>query len=278
MRARFRHQFPVIGEGDEFFEELEIRGMAGLIGDNMAVNRESDQREVADQIQYLMANEFIFEAETGAIQDTGVAEDDRVIGRTTPCKAVRPETFDVFEEPECSRRCDFHDKALFGQIDAHLLLAEKMMVELDPVRDASTLERQSRDFGVSVRERDGMGDPDERSFLALLRDAAAQDEVCQSNRAAVENGDFRAVDFDEHIVYPETGECGEQMLNGPYFCAVQPDRCRERRVGDRTDRGSDHAVLVFPQERDARVAGCGFHANRRMTTGVQSDAFEAHFL
>ena len=58
-----------------------MHGVAGALGDHVAQQRLADQRQVADQVERLVAAAFVGEAQAAGIQHAGAVEADRVVER-----------------------------------------------------------------------------------------------------------------------------------------------------------------------------------------------------
>src|SRR5262249_6914760 len=106
--------------------------MTGAVSDQMSDNWVSDQREVADGIKNLVANELVFERQR-VIEHAGLAEDDGVIERATERQTVLPQHFDILQERKCPRRRNLFNEALFGDSDRARLMPEQRMVVADAI-------------------------------------------------------------------------------------------------------------------------------------------------
>jgi hypothetical protein len=79
--------------------------------DDVADERVADERQVADHVEDLVADELVLEPQ-GVVQHAGVAEDDRVVERAAERQAALPQHLDFLQEAERARRRDLLDEAL----------------------------------------------------------------------------------------------------------------------------------------------------------------------
>ena len=68
---------------EEELDGLEVKPVPGLPGHEPSGDRASEEVEVADEVQNLVADELVREAE-GAVDDLFVVQDDGVLVRTRP--------------------------------------------------------------------------------------------------------------------------------------------------------------------------------------------------
>ncbi len=76
----------------------------------------ADQRQVANHIQNLVADELVFEPQR--VEHAGLAEHDRVLERAAERQAALAQHFHFLQEPERARRRDLVDEHLLVEIDA----------------------------------------------------------------------------------------------------------------------------------------------------------------
>src|SRR5262245_62725304 len=108
--------------------------MARAMRDEVADHRVADEREIADRVEDLVADEFVLEPER-VVQHAGLAEHDGVFERTAERQAVLTQHLDVLEEREGARRCDLLDERLLGDAESARLMPEQWVVVADAVGD-----------------------------------------------------------------------------------------------------------------------------------------------
>src|SRR5215212_7705623 len=117
--------------GAGFLENLRgkfgVERVAGAMSDKMADDRVAHEREVADSIEDLVADELVLEAER-VVEDAGLAEDDGVVERAAERQAVLSQHLDILEERKRARRRKFLDERLFGDAQRARLMPQQRMV------------------------------------------------------------------------------------------------------------------------------------------------------
>ena len=144
----------------DFFQnlrrELGMKRVTGAVRDQVADHRIADQREIADGVEDLVADELVLEAER-VVQDAGLAEHDRVVERAAERQAVLPQHLDVLEERERARRRDFLDERFFGDPQRPRLMPQERVIVADAVGDLEVIRRIERDALVAARDRRSAG-------------------------------------------------------------------------------------------------------------------------
>ena len=94
----------------------------------------ADQREIADHVENLVADELVLEAQR-VVQHAGLAEDDGVVERAAQRQPALPQHLDFLEEPERPRRRDLARRTS-RSVDLHrpLLVPEQRVIEADACR------------------------------------------------------------------------------------------------------------------------------------------------
>ena len=70
---------PGIGSREDFPDELLMQRMATALHAQVRLNRKTQRREIAEEIEQLVTHEFIAPAQPTRIQDPIVVEDDCVV-------------------------------------------------------------------------------------------------------------------------------------------------------------------------------------------------------
>src|SRR5262249_31619825 len=99
----------------------------------MADHRITDEGKIADGVEDLVADEFVFEPQR--VQHARFTEDDGVLERTTQRQTVLTQHLDVLQERERTGRRQVVHKRFLGDRESPRLLPEKRMVEADAVGD-----------------------------------------------------------------------------------------------------------------------------------------------
>ena len=81
------------------------------MGHDVADDGMTDEGQVADHVEDLVAHELVFEPER--VQHAGLTDDDGVVERSAEREPVLPQHLDFLEEAERPRRRDVFDKRVF---------------------------------------------------------------------------------------------------------------------------------------------------------------------
>ena len=127
--------------------------MTAPVCDQVADHRMPDQRQVANHVQDLVADELVLEPER-VVQNPGFPEDDGVVERAAKGQAALPEHLDLFQEAERPGWSNLFDEAVLGDSHRPRLMTQQRMVEADAVSDLEVIRGIERDSLVSVGQRD----------------------------------------------------------------------------------------------------------------------------
>ena len=159
-RIRIGRRFdepPGVGSSRILRGERRVQRVAAAMRDEVADHRMADEREVADDVEDLVAHELVVEPQR-VIQHARFAENDRVVERSAEREAALPQHLDFLQEPERPRRSNLLDEALLVDLHRPRLVPEQRMVEADAVSDLQMFGRIERDALVTLRERDRTND------------------------------------------------------------------------------------------------------------------------
>ena len=129
--------------------------MAAAMHDQVAQNRMADERQVANHVQNLVADELVLEPKR--VEHAGLAEHDGVLERAAERQAALPQHFDFLQEAERARRRDLVDEHLLVEIQRLLLVPQQRVVEADGVADLEAVGRIERDALVAVLHLNAAG-------------------------------------------------------------------------------------------------------------------------
>src|ERR1051325_4240798 len=267
--------FPVSALPQQLLDEARGQGAPGADRGDLADDRAADERQVADEIEHLVAHELIAEAQ-GAVHYALVVEDDAVLDRPAAGQAGGAELVDVAQEPVRARRRDFLEEAVVPMIEVERLPADAGVVEVDLVFDDQTVAGGDGDALVAVDDCDRLGDAQDRHFGVELADAGGVDEVHEQEGAAIDDRDLGAVDEDVDVGHAAGVERGQEVLDGADRTVILADRRRGVDRGRRGLQGRDaQAVEVRAHELDAVAGRRGVQLDARVDAGVHADPADA---
>ena len=205
----------------------------------------SGERQIADRVEHLVADELVGEAHAFRVEDAVVGDDQRVLERGAERVAGVPQRRHIAHEAEGARARDLAAEAVGLHVDGQRLVADQRMVVVDLGLDAEAA-RIGRDLAIGVAHRDPhrLEHADIAARLIERRDADGIDRRHERRRAAVHDRRFRTVDLDHRIVDAQAGQRGQNMLGGghqrPGFV---PQHGGEFGGGDRSHVGRDLAIV-----------------------------------
>src|SRR5690606_32898688 len=190
--------------------------MAGFIATELANQTVAQQIKVANGIQNLVFDEFIFVTQTVLVEDTVFINHDRVLDTATQGKVVGTQKLDVTHEPKGPRTADLLDERRAGEIHARRLGAptENRMIEIDLEADLEAFKRHEGRALVAVLNGDLALDANELLVCVLLLQASRLNQKDEGPRTAIHDRHFRGGQFDISIVDAQPGHCREQVFHG----------------------------------------------------------------
>ena len=242
------------------------------MGHEVADHRVADEREVADRVEDLVADELVLEAQR-VVEDAGLAEDDRVVERAAERQAVLPQHLDVLEEREGARRRQLLGERFLGDAQRARLVPQQRVIVADAVGDLEVIRRVERDALVAARQRDR---PDDLQVLARrLQPLHARfvNQVDERRRAAVHDRHFRRVQLDDGVVDADADQGREQVLHRLDRDFVDRQPGRELDPRQVVHRGGHFVVAqIGPPETDAEIRDSGFKSEIDLVAGVKPDS------
>ena len=140
---------------ENFGRQLRVQRVAGAMRDDVTDDGISDQRQVTDDIENLVADEFV--VKTQRVQHAGVADHDRILERAAESKTVLPQPLHFLEEAEGARRGDVVREGGFGNAFRARLVPQQRMIEADRVADLEVIRGVDRNALVACRSARASG-------------------------------------------------------------------------------------------------------------------------
>ena len=233
--------------------------MPGVPGDDVALHRAADQRQVPDDVEDLVAHELVLEPE-GAVQDPLLAHHDGVVQGPAEREALLPEQLEVLQEAVRPRGGELLDEDPLGRHERRDLHAHRRMLVVERVADAELGRRQELDPAVLVADPDRLEHSERRPAHRHLGVTARRvQERHERRRASVHRGQLGPVQLDEEIVDPESADRRQEVLDRLDLHAVGADRGRvvpvDERLGADRDRERARARRRRPRRGPAGRGG-----------------------
>ena len=237
--------------------------MAGSFGDDAAPDAVSGEGEVTDEVEDLVADELVWETE-GAVEDGagccrgGAGDDDGgVVGNAADEAHVAEHGF-VFFEAEGAGGGDEVGVGAGFEVAGEGVAADGFG-EVDGVVDGVAVAGVDADEFVAgggvLADFDGLEDAEVFALAALAFEAGGEDGGDVGEGAAVEDGDFEVIDFDDDVIDAEADESRQEMLGSLNEDALAHERGG---VGDACDVAAGCGDLEIVEVRAAEDdAGAG---------------------
>ena len=133
--------------------ERRVQRVAAAVRDEMADHREADERQIADDVEDLVADELVLEAQR-VVQHAGLSEHDRVVERAAERQAALPQHLDFLQEAKRAGRRNLLDERLFRDLHRPRLMPDERVIEADAVGDLEVVGRIERDPLVPLGQGD----------------------------------------------------------------------------------------------------------------------------
>src|SRR5262245_22966605 len=246
--------------------------MSGAMGYEVADDRVTDEREVADGIENLVAHELVLETQR-VVQHAGLAEHDRVLQRAAQRQLVLTQHLDVLQECEGAGRRDFLDEALRRDAKGPRLMAKERVVEADAVGDLEVIRWIQGNPLVAARDRDRPNDFQvPPRHLQRLR-ARFLNQVHEWRRAAVHDRHFRRIQLDQHVIDVQADERREEVLDGVDRNLIPREPRRPLDPGEVLHGGWDLMVAeVAPAEPNPESRRRRLERELNLVAGVKTNS------
>ena len=189
-----------------------MKRVPGAMRHEMADDRVADEREVANRVEDLVADELVLEAQ-GVVENARLAEHDRVLEGAAEREPVLPQHLDVLEEREGSCRRDLFDERFLGNAQRPRLMAKERMIVADAVGDLEVIGGIERDSFVATRHRNRPDDFQIPAARLLPLHARFVNQIDERRGTAIHDRHFGRVQLDDHVVHAHADERREQMFD-----------------------------------------------------------------
>jgi hypothetical protein len=262
--------FPGGGVGEKAADELSMEGVAGLAGFDAAEERKADEGEVADEVEGLVAAEFVGIAE-GTVHDAVLGEDDGVIEGAAADEAHGAERLDIGFEAEGAGAGEKLAERIGIYEQFNLLLADQRMGKIDVAADAEFVGGINGDAAAVFDDFDGLEDAEIASFAAKAAEAGSIEELEERLGGTVEDGNFDVVEVDKDVVDAVGIGSGKKVLGGGEEDALLHEAGGIADASDIVAVGFDREVVeVNAAENDAGVWRSGLETELGVDAGVET--------
>ena len=159
----------------------------------MADEREAEKRDIADQVQDLVADELVLEAQARFIHDTVFGQNHGVVQCPAFSEASGPQGFDFVQKSKRASRCNILLKSRGGAGIGVGLGLDQWMIVVNGVRDLRGGRRLDSDSACSINNLNGLRDFHIRLATGLGDHAGRTNQSHEGARAAIQHGDFPCI-------------------------------------------------------------------------------------
>ena len=247
--------------------------MAGAFGDDPSPDAAAGKSEVADEVKDFVAHELIAKAQRAVLYFATADDDGALVGCSADQAHVAQHRL-VFAEAEGTRRCD-EAAVVAGFEVADEGLVTDGLGKIDGVVDGVAIAGIDADKFCAFANLYGLQDAEVLAFAALALEAGSEDGFDVGQGAAVEDGHFEVVDFDDDVIDAKADERGKQVLRGGDEDALAHEAGGVGDFGDVAAGGRDFKVVeVGTAEDDAGSGGRGDETQYHFSARVQTYATE----
>ena len=194
-------------------DELGMQRVTGLAGFDAAEEGKSDEGQVADQVESLVAAEFIGETER-AVHDPIFREHNGVIERAAANQAHGAERLNVGLKAESAGTRKNSAEAFRVDGHFHFLLTDLRVGKIDVAANVKFVGGIDADAAAVIDDFDGLEDFKESAFAAEAADARLIEQLHERFGGTIENGDLDVIDVDVDVVNATRVRCGQKVFGG----------------------------------------------------------------
>src|ERR1051326_6374692 len=129
------HDVPRRPDAKQLRHQSRVHDVPTAFGDNLAENRHTQKREIADDVQNLVTYELISKTKTRLIQHSFRRQHDRIVERTAANQVCTSQRFDLVRKPKRPRRGDVTTESAVTEFHKQTLHANHRMREVDQAVD-----------------------------------------------------------------------------------------------------------------------------------------------
>lgn len=245
--------------------------MAGLHGEEPALDRAPAEPEVAQQVERLVSGELVREAEgRGA---AAVLHEDSVLERAAGGEASAAQLGQLVGEGEGSSGCDLPGEGPGRDGTAGELLPGGLGGVVHSIADLEPGGGEGDEVALLISEEERAADSPGLPLSSAGGHPGATNEANEGEGAAVGGGDFRALDLEAGIVNVEAVKGGQEVLDdedgGGASCEA------DAAVGGGDEVGLGRELGAAGQEDDPGISGSGPEGDGAGLSGVKADSVEA---
>ncbi len=240
--------------------------------------RQANERQIADQIECLVASEFVRKAQR-AIHDAIVGKDNGVIERAAADQAHGAKRFDVALKAKSSCASEQLPEAVREHNHFNLLLTDERMRKIHVTLNAKFVGRIDADAAILFYHFYGFHNFEVAAATTQAADAGLFEKLEKRLSGTIEDGDFNRVDVDKDVVDTRRVDRGEKMFGRGEKDALLHQAGGIADAGYVATAGLDGKIVqIGTTKDDARVGRGRKESNMAKNSGVKADAFGRNLM
>src|SRR6056297_24272 len=182
--------------------------MTGFVGTVLTDQGTAQQVQVTHGIEHLVFDKLVVKAQTIAIENTVLIENDRVVLAAAAGEPTGAHVLELVHETEGPRTAHLIDKRYPReiQLDVAASLAEFRVVEIDGEGNLEAVKGQEGGLLVAIAQRDGALYAHKTPQRILLENACGLNKKNKRTGTAVHNRNFCGADVNADVVNTKTGQ------------------------------------------------------------------------
>ena len=235
--------FPSLIFVEQDLGQFGVERMAGTRGHDVRLQRDAEQCDVADDIEDLVAHEFVGETERLFRDDLVTLDHDGAIERTTLDLAQLDELLDILVDGKGARRRHLRDVDI-GIDGQREMLGMNAAIIRTRAGNLQAIKGQRDDRGITPGNRDRLGEREILALRLLLHRFTLLDKFHELPGRAVHDRRFTRIHFNKDVVDTAAAQGAQHMLDRMDFGMALLDGRSPHEVGDQIDPGFDLRVPV----------------------------------
>src|SRR5262245_15420675 len=155
-----------------------MNSMTRALGIYLTQDRHAEQRQIADDVDDLVAHELVGEPQTLTVENSAFRrKHDRVIERSAPRQPKASQRLDLIQKSECPRRANLLCKLTVRYLDLPPLGADHRMRKFDQAGNLERARRRDTHATLAVDHLDSLQYAQELPRRLEARDARLLDHL-----------------------------------------------------------------------------------------------------
>src|SRR5579872_99490 len=250
--------------------------MARAVRNYVPQNLFPQQRQITNEVQHLVPHKLIIKSQRRILHAIS-GKHDTVLSRCPADQSHIAHLLLILSRAEGASRRDLAKVISVSQLHAEGFLADKPMRKINGVRDRIGFRRIHRNKFVAFVEFQRMANAKIGSRTPLLSNSRLLNQFHERPSAAIQDRQFKVIQFDDGIINASSDESRKQMLGGGNEHAFLHQTGGVADAGHvAADSLNREAVEVNPMEYDASTRRRRQDSQMDRSAAVQADSGALH--